>query len=134
MSYAITLKTDNNVIFLNSPVRFPVTQESETGAAEKQENDSMKTEDLQIHIRSIRSLAARVEVYGDPKESTKLREFASRLERDLQGRAQRNIIHVGNSSVARNAAQGWKRGRGMTMAGGGGSGSSISSDLGFGDD
>src|SRR3954466_14049377 len=43
----------------------------------------MKAEDLRIHIRSIRSLATRIELHGDPNEARMLRESASRMERDL---------------------------------------------------
>jgi hypothetical protein len=64
----------------------------------------MKAEDLRIHIRSTRSLATRVELHGDPNEARMLREFASRMERDLQDRTQDNIHNLEQARAARDAA------------------------------
>ena len=64
----------------------------------------MKVEDLRTHIRSIRSLAARIELNGDPKESKVLRGFAARMERDLENSAQDNVHYL----VGARAAEGMR--------------------------
>ena len=61
----------------------------------------MKAEDWRMHMRSIRSMATRAELYGNKKEAELLHGLANRIERDLHGLADGTAQQVRRRKAAK---------------------------------
>jgi hypothetical protein len=65
--------------------RPPRDESGATKPVQQNQRLCMKAEDWRMHMRSIRCMATRAELYGNRKDAEVLRGLADQIERDLHG-------------------------------------------------